>query len=171
MNRTLQIVLAVVVVIIVAGGSFYGGVLYGQGQSQTARSGANRFNNNPNGGYFQVGPGGQGFQGQRGQGGGAVFGQVSEVGAGYLVVDNNGTQTKVTVTDTTLMEKNVSVKLTDFAVGDTVIVSGTAATDGTITARSVQSSPMGRFGGQGAPGGQNPGGQNLGAPNQGGQNQ
>ncbi len=168
MNRTVQIVLSVVVLIIVAGGSFYGGMLFGQGQTQSNRQGANRFVVNGNGGYFQGGPGGQGFQGQRGNGqGGGVFGQISEVGAGYLVVDSNGTQTKVTVTDTTLMEKNVSVKLTDFAVGDTVIVSGSQGSDGTFTARSVQSSPMGRFGGQGGPNG----GQNPGAPNSGGQNQ
>ncbi len=163
MNRTVQIIIAVVVVVVIAVAAFYGGMLYAQNTAQASR--ANRANGAPNG-YFLGGPGGQGFQGQRGQGGG-VFGQVSEVGTGYLVVtNNNGTQTKVNVTDTTLMEKNVSVKLSDFAVGDTVIVSGSQASDGTVTARSVQSAPAGRFGGQGAPGGQNPNGQNPGGQNQ-----
>ncbi len=163
MNRTVQIIIAAIVLVVVAVGAFYGGMVYAQGQRQGQRIQNGLAGGN---GYFQGGPGGQGFQGPRGQGGG-VFGQVSEVGNGYLVVtNNNGTPTKVMVTDTTLMEKNVSVKLSDFVVGDTVMVSGTPGSDGSVTARSVQSAPAGRFGGQGAPGGQNPG-----APNAGGQNQ
>ena len=34
MNRTLQIILGVVLLVAVAGGSFYGGTLYGRGQAQ-----------------------------------------------------------------------------------------------------------------------------------------
>ena len=55
------------------------------------------------------------------------------------------------VTDTTLIEKQAAVKLTDLAIGETVIVSGSQGADGTITARSVQSAPAGRFG-AGGPG-------------------
>ena len=67
-----------------------------------------------------------------------------------MVTDNNGNKTKVQVTDTTLIEKNASVKLTDLATGDTVIVSGSTGSDGTFTARSVQVGAPGRFGfGQG----------------------
>jgi hypothetical protein len=52
----------------------------------------------------------------------------------------------VNVTETTLIEKNMSVKLGDLARGETVIVSGSQGTDGSITARSVQVAPAGRLG-------------------------
>ncbi len=160
MNRTLQIVLGVVILVVVAGGSFYGGMLYGQGEARSNRSTTGRFVGGPGGGYNN----GQGGGFGNGQGRGGVFGQITEVGTNYLVVtDNNGGQTKVMVTDTTLMEKNASVKLTDLTSGDTVIVSGSQGSDGTYTARSVQVAPAGRFGGPG-------GGPNGGVPNGGGAN-
>ena len=86
-----------------------------------------------------------------------LFGQIKEIGDGALVVtDNNGKETQVKVTDTTLIEKQASVKLSDLTQGETVMISGSTGTDGTITARSVQVAPMGRFGGgpggPGAPG-------------------
>ncbi len=157
MNRITQIILGIVILVIVAGGSFYGGMLYGQSQTQSNRAGA-RFTS----GQYGNGQGGGQGQGQRsfGQGGG-VFGQISEIGEGYMLVTaTNGKQTKVQVTDTTLIEKNASVKLTDLAKGETVMVSGSQGADGTVTARSVQVAPAGRFGGPG--GGPNPG-QNPGA--------
>ncbi len=147
MNRVTQIVVAAVILVVVAGASFYGGMLYGQGQAQTSRSFAGRTTGGPPGGYTF----GQGGQGQR-QGGGGVLGQISGVGEGYMVVaDSNGKQTRVQVTDTTLIEKNASVKLTDLTTGETVMVSGSQGSDGTITARSVQVAPAGRFGGPGGP--------------------
>ncbi len=159
MNRVTQIILGVVILIIVAGGSFYGGMVYGASQAQSSRSSGARFAGGPYG-NGQGGGQGQG-QGQRGFGqGGGVFGQISEIGEGYMLVTaNNGKQTKVQVTDTTLIEKNASVKLTDLAKGETVMVSGSQGADGTVTARSVQVAPAGRFGGPGGgPNqGQNPG--------------
>lgn len=148
MNRIVMIVLAVVILLAVSGASFYGGMLYGEGRAQSARTAVGRFtfgapgdSNNGQGGQF-----GQGLRG-------GVFGQISEIGDGYLVVtDNNGKQTKVAVTDTTLIEKNASVKLTDLSTGDPVIVSGSEGSDGVFTARSVQVAPAGRFGPPGARG-------------------
>jgi hypothetical protein len=76
-----------------------------------------------------------------------LFGQIEEIGDGVLVViDNDGKPTQVHVTDTTLIEKNASVPLADLMAGETVIVSGSQGDDGTITARSVQVAPAGRFG-------------------------
>jgi hypothetical protein len=149
MNRTVQIVLGIVILVVVAAGSFYGGTVYGQGQAQ-AQLAARRQG-------FDQGGVGQGF-GQSGQAqfgagqrtggpGGMVFGQIEQVGDGLLVItDNNGKQTQVRVTDTTLIEKNASVSLADLKQGETVIVSGATGSDGSITARSVQVAPAGRFG-------------------------
>ena len=151
MNRTVQIILGILVVVVVAGGSFYGGMVYGKSQVPTFAALRGQ------GGAGGSVPGGQGTgqggaaarQGAQGaQGGGFVFGQIEELGNGSLVItDTTGKQTRVTVTDTTLIEKNASVTLADLTKGETVMVSGTTGTDGTITARSVQVSPAGRFGG------------------------
>ena len=151
MNRISMIVIGVIIVIVVAGGSFYGGMVYGQSQGQAAGlpNGAG-LAGGPPGGYSpgQGGPGAMPGQGQQGRGNGLV-GEISEIGSGYIVVtDTNGTQTKVQVSDTTLIEKNASVKLADLAKGDTVMISGTQGSDGTLTARSVQVAPAGRMGGQ-----------------------
>lgn len=147
MNRTVQIVLAVVILVAASGGSFFGGMLYGESRAQSARTAGGRFGGGTSDGFNN----GQGFQGGQGQRGGGVFGQITEIGTGYVMVtDNSGKATKVHVTDTTLIEKNASVKLTDLATGDPVIVSGTSESDGSFTARSVQVAPAGRFGfGQG----------------------
>jgi hypothetical protein len=111
MNRALNITLGIVVLVVVAGGSFYGGMVYGQGQVQ-AQFAARR---------QAFGQGGQpvpadmpGFasqgQGAAQQPGGMLFGQIEQIGDGVLVItDNNGKQTQVHVTDTTLIEKNMSL--------------------------------------------------------------
>ncbi len=155
MNRAVQIILGIVVIVVVAGGSFYGGMVYGKSQVPTFPNAALR----GQGGAGAFVPGGQGTGGQSGatgrQGaqGGFVIGQIEELGNGVLTItDANGKQTRVAVTDTTLIEKNASVTLADLTKGETVMVSGTTGTDGTITARSVQVSPAGRFVGGGQPG-------------------
>ncbi|MGB8648318.1 MAG: hypothetical protein WCF84_23990 [Anaerolineae bacterium] len=167
MNRITKIIVGVVLAIILAGSSFYGGILYARGPGRTTQA-SGRFAGAPNGNNGQNGTGAPG-QGGLGQGrGGGLFGQVVQAGDGVLVIsDNNGAQTKILVTDTTLIEKNASVKLTDIAQGETVIVSGAQAADGTYTARSIQVAPAGRF----APDtGQNPGAQNPSGNNNGNQN-
>lgn len=155
MNRILKIVLAVVGAVVLGVACFYGGMVYGQSQSASARTQAGRFGNGQGGYVFQ----GRGGNGQGNAQGGGGFGQITEIGDGYMVIaDNNGNQTRVTVTDTTLIEKNASVELTDLSTGETVMVSGSTASDGSITARNVQVAPAGRFGGPN--GGQAPSGQN-----------
>jgi hypothetical protein len=151
MNRTVRIILGIVVLVLVAGASFYGGTVYGKSQAQAALA-ARRQGAFPGAGANGQFTGQPGPNGRTGGQGGMLFGQIKEIGEGALTVtDNNGKETKVTVTDTTLIEKQASVKLTDLAQGETVMVSGSQGTDGTITARSVQVAPMGRFG-PGGPG-------------------
>jgi hypothetical protein len=155
MNRAVKIILAVVVILAVAGGSFYVGTVYARNQIQSqfaARAGgfpgAGGANGQPGAFVFQ----GDGPNGQRGnQQGGMTFGTIEQIGDGTLTIkDQNGKETQVKVTDTTLIEKNASVSLSDLTEGETVIVSGSPAADGSITARSVQVAPAGRFG-PGAP--------------------
>ena len=102
---------------------------------------------------------GQGGNASGGTSGNMLFGTIKEIGDGALVMtDTNGKETRVKVTDTTLIEKNSSVKLADLDIGETLMVSGSTAADGNVTARSIQVAPQGRFGpggaasdGQGAP--------------------
>jgi hypothetical protein len=147
MNRTARIILGVVVLALVAGAAFYGGMVYGKSQAQADFT-ARRQGNFP-------GANGQGLPGANGGAsgrGGMLFGQIKEIGDGALTVtDNNGKESAVKVTDTTLIEKQASVKLSDLTPGEMVMISGSTGTDGTITARSVQVAPMGRFG-PGGPG-------------------
>lgn len=143
MNRTARIILGIVVLLLVAGAGFYGGTVYGKNQAQATLAARRQ------GAFPGAGINGQpaGQQGANGRTGGMLFGQIKEIGANVLTVtDNNGKETKVAVTDTTLIEKQASVKLTDLTQGETVMVSGSTGTDGTLTARSVQVAPMGRFG-------------------------
>lgn len=169
MSKPILIIVVVVVVLVVAAGSFYGGMTYGKSQTSTAASAG-----------FQ-GVDGQGapgdFQGFRGQGQngaagartdavqpGSTFGQIESIDGNTLsVTDRNGNPVTVQVTDTTLIEKNASVSVSDLAAGDTVIISGSDNSDGSITARSVQVAPAGRFFGGGD--GQLPGGASGGASN------
>ena len=144
MNRTVRIAVGVLVLVLVAGGSFYGGTVYGRGQAQAAGSARLRAARGTDGGAA-----GQFAAGQRGAGqGGMLFGQIQDIGDGTLTItDNSGAQRKVQVTDTTLIQKQASVTLADLQTGESVIVSGSTGSDGSITARSVQVAPAGRFGG------------------------
>ena len=143
MKRTVWIIMGIVVLLLVAGGSFFGGTVYGKNQTQTA------FAARRQGGFTGANGAAQGQPGANARAGGqgGIFGQIDSIGDGVLVIkDNNGQQTQVKVTDTTLVEKQAAVKLTDLKTGETVIVSGSKGADGVITARSVQVAPAGRFG-------------------------
>ncbi len=150
MSKALKIILGAVVVVIIAGGSFYGGMVYGK--QQAAATAAAVPMNFPDG--FQPGDGAGRF-GPRGQGDaaggftaqpGMLFGEIQSIDGDTLIIaDPNGQQTHVQVTNTTLIEKNASVEVTDLAPGETVMVSGSENGDGSVTARSVQVAPAGRM--------------------------
>ena len=79
--------------------------------------------------------------GQRGTQGlsGGITGTIEEVQGNILVV-NTGTETiRVQTTDTTLVQKYMSVTVGDLKVSEQVIVSGSRNADGSYTARSIQS--------------------------------
>ena len=154
MTKTLTIILGIVLGLIVAGASFYGGMIYGKNQA-TATAAAVPMNMpdgfQPPDSAAMPGDGTRPFGG-RGEGGdfaapaGMTFGEIESIDGNTLTLltQSGGTAT-VQVTDTTLIEKNASVDVTDLVVGETVIVSGSDNDDGSITARSVQVPPAGRF--------------------------
>lgn len=137
MNRILKIALGMLIVAAVAGGSFYGGAVYGKGQASTAVPGAAGVPGGP--GQAGVPPAGTNGGQTGGNQGGMLFGQIEAIGDGTLTMtDSSGNTVVVNVTDTTLIQKQASVTLADLQQGETVVVSGSAGSDGSITARMVQ---------------------------------
>lgn len=150
MNRVVTIVLGVLVAIAIAAGSFYGGMIYGKNQAQAAMPGFIDTEGMPAGrGQFGAAPGGQAVTGREqitGTQGGTLFGEIQSIGSGELTVTNeSGEQIQVYVTDTTLIQKQAEVTLADLLEGETVVISGNRADDGSITARMLQVSPGVQF--------------------------
>jgi hypothetical protein len=88
--------------------------------------------------------------------GGATTGTVTEVTGSTLYVTNaSGDLVKVTVGPTATVDRNASSSLGALQVGDTVVVEGTKAANGSVAATSVSAtgagvtSPFSRFGGTG----------------------
>jgi hypothetical protein len=150
MNRGVKIVLGVLLVVAIAGGSFYGGMVYGGSQAQPEFPMLGDAEGMPGGrGQFGAFPGGQPGTG-RGEitsaQGGSLFGEIQSIANGEMViVDQSGEQVQIHVTDTTLIQKQADVTLADLQEGDTVIISGSRGDDGSITARTLQVSPAGGF--------------------------
>ncbi len=140
MNRTVRIGLAALVAVVIAAGSFLGGMALGKSQAATTSSASGRQANMPG-----QPPAGTPQAGQ----GGMLAGEIQTIdGNGFTLTDSSGKVVQVNVTGTTLIQKQASITLSDLQQGDTVMVSGTQASDGSVTARSVQVGQAGAFGGQ-----------------------
>nr|MBC7245489.1 hypothetical protein [Chloroflexota bacterium] len=140
MKKVAMALIVVLVLAAVGGGAFYAGTKVGE----------NRVIQNP-ARFFQQrmrGEGGQFFApsqtpqpGQRITQGteGGIAGTIEEI-QGTTVLLNTGQETiRVQTTDTTLIEKFMSVTVGDLKVGERVVVMGTKNDDGSYTARSIQS--------------------------------
>ncbi len=128
---TLLVVMVVVAVI-----SFYGGTKYGSSQnSQNVSQGGRNFGaaQNISGTMRRGGQGGSG---------GFIGGQlISKNDKSITVQLRDGGSKIVFVSNSTQVLKSTVGSLTDLAVGEQVSVSGTANSDGSITAQSVQIRP------------------------------
>jgi len=144
-NQVTKVLIAALVLVVVGGGAFYGGMKYGENralQDPTALFQQMR---------GQLGQRSQ-FQGQFPQGlptseagdvrrptlGGSI-GTIQEIQDSTLFINTQEGIIRVLTTDTTFIEKYVSVDLADLDVGEQVMVSGSQNEDGTVTARSVRS--------------------------------
>lgn len=138
MNKRVLIGLGILLlVILAAGGGFFAGTAVAQSRARQ--------------GFFQRQFGGQGGQFQRpartpqpGQGGGArlgggIVGTIKTVEGDTLVITTQEGETQVHATDTTLIEKYMTVAVGDLKVGERVVVSGSQNDDGSVTARTIQS--------------------------------
>jgi len=146
MKKIWIVVGVLVLVVAVGGGAFWAGMSYGKSQadqdvtSLMQQRMRERGIELPEGAQF---PGAGQFQ-QGGQGdttpfGGGIRGTIEAVEGETLVINSDEGIIKVQTTDTTMIEKNMSVGVGDLEVGEMVVVSGPQNEDGSITARSIMS--------------------------------
>ena len=126
--NTKQWVVLVIVAAVFAGGGFFGGMKYQASKTPVvaARPGAG---------------GAAGFAGRRGGAGGGSFinGTVLSVSGGTITVKNMAGGSQVAVlAPSTQYRKAVDGASSDVAVGSQVTITGSANSDGSITAQSVQ---------------------------------
>jgi hypothetical protein len=132
----------VAIVLVVGGGAFYGGVTYAKGKAPARDGNFER----PSGAGANT-PGG-GFRGQGGtrMGGGLTVGEILSKDATSITVKlMDGGSKIVFLSDATTVNKATQGTKDDLTVGTQVVVMGTAGTDGSVTATSVQIG--GEFGG------------------------
>ena len=143
---------AVLLVLLIAGGGIWGGAALqrSQGSSSSAGSLASSLASR-----FAAGRGRR-HRAPRGRGGfggastAAATGTVTEVKGSTLYVTNaSGNLVEVTLTPSTTVTRNAKTALSGLAPGDTVVVQGTKAKSGTVTASSVAATAQGVTGGFG----------------------
>jgi hypothetical protein len=143
-KKLLAVVGGLILILAVAGGSFYGGILFQQQQAANVRA---AFSANRGGGGGGDGAGGGGGGGNFfGAGGGGVngnsrrgeVGQIKSIDGNTITLSTAQSVVKVTMTDTTRIEKVVVGSNSDLQVGARVIVRGAADSSGNVTADSIQ---------------------------------
>ena len=138
MNKNLIIV--IVLLVIVGTGAFFGGIQYQKSQVPSFAGGQ--------GGFRQRAAG-------QGQGGQVAFrpirGNILSIDANGMTVKlQDGSSKIVILSGTTTFMKEASAVKDDIKTGDTVMVTGTTNSDGSVTAQSVQINPVVRSASQSA---------------------
>ncbi len=131
-KKVLLIIGSIVIVLAAAGGAFYGGMLYERQQAANLR--AAFFADRGGGGGFSFG-GGNGAG--NGAGRGAV-GQIKSIDGDTITLSTPQSEVKVTLNDTTLIQKTVAGGRTDLQVGERIVVRGERDSAGNVTATDIQ---------------------------------
>ena len=132
-----NIVTSVIVCVVIAGISFWGGMKY-----DASKNTANQILNRGGQGQFNQNSGvrGQGMRG--GVNVGVVSGEILSVDATSMTVRlRDGGSKIVLFSPTSKVEKTVEGTKADVLVGKTVMVTGTANPDGSVSATSIQMRP------------------------------
>jgi hypothetical protein len=141
---------ALLLIIVAAGGGFFIGTSVGQARAEAARQQGMRDRFAGQSGTSPRAPGGPQGEAAGGprMGGGGTMGTIAAIEDGTLTITTQEGDVRVLATDTTLVEKYLSVSVDQLAVGEQVIVSGSSGEDGSVTARSIrvmQASPPQRM--------------------------
>jgi hypothetical protein len=150
-GKNQNIVIMVLIAIIFAGAGFFGGIKYQQSQTQAQRTqlagqfGNRALGNGTNGGNGANGANGAGNRG--GFRGGQILGDIISVDAKSITVKlADGSSKIVLFSDTTPINQASAAAVSDLKVGDKVAAFGTANSDGSVTAQSIQLNPVMRGG-------------------------
>jgi len=143
-----NIVITVAVAVVFGAGGFFGGMKYQQSRPLNAQSFANMTQQQRQQ-AFQGMAGGSGstrvFTGGRGNlpgGGGFMSGEIiSKDGNSVTIKAQDGSSKIVFYSGSTTVGKMIQGTADELAVGDQVTVTGTANSDGTMTAQSIQVRP------------------------------
>lgn len=132
-------IIAGIIGVSIIGGAFYGGIAYAKSQRQDARGDfAGRFEgeagNGEAGGGHAAGP----------RAGGFTAGEIiSKDATGITIKMPDGSTKIVLVGSSAQISKSTSGVIDDLAIGAQVTVAGSANSDGSLTAESVQIHPPG----------------------------
>lgn len=139
MNK--NIVIVVIAIVIVGGGSFYGGMIYDQNKSAAGNQGefANLSPQERQARLAQRGTTGAGaVRGMR-NGGGFTSGQIiSKDDKSITLKLQDGGSKIVFFANTTQVMKSAQGSSQDLVVGQKAVVTGTANSDGSVSAQSIQ---------------------------------
>ena len=131
MNKNYPIL--VLLAVVIAAGAFFGGTLYQKSKTPAI---ASRIN-----GQGQTRTG----QGTRGGFGGQTTGDISSVDDKSITVKMpDGSSRIVFLSASTTINKSAEATKTDLVVGQRVAVFGSANTDGSVTAQSINLNPIAR---------------------------
>jgi len=141
MKKIISIILVIIAVGALAGGSFYGGMIYGKNKTNqgTSQERQQRFQ--------QMGASAEGAMGGRpGNQAGNNFATgeiISKDDKSITVKIRDGGSKIIFFSDTTKVDKFTTGSSIDLEVGKTVMITGKTNQDGSITAQSIQLRPEG----------------------------
>ena len=139
-NKTLILLGIVLLVLAAAGGSFYGGMLFQRTRVNNTRAAFFADRGGAPDGFPGGFPGGAG--GAQGGASRGAIGLIKSIEGNTLTLSTPQSEMKVTLTDTTAIQKVVDGAAGDLQVGDTVTVRGERDAQGNIPAATgVQINP------------------------------
>lgn len=132
MNKNLLIAITIIGLAAVGGGAFYGGMVYGKSQNSSAFNRQNFQSALRNG--VRSGATGANF----------VSGNILSKDSSSITLQlpNNGGSKIIFFSGTTQISKFASGVASDLTTGESVSVTGTTNSDGSVTAQSIQIRPI-----------------------------
>jgi hypothetical protein len=133
MNKNTKIVVTLVVLVAIAGGSFYGGMIYGKSSNKRSVF------------SFQGQGTPTGMSGTNGASkqGGNIGEIISKDDKSITIKLTDGGSKIIFFASTTEISKSATGSVSDLAVGANVVVQGTTNSDGGVTAKTIQIRPAG----------------------------
>ncbi len=136
------IIAFLVIILIVGAGAFFAGVKYGQSKSFGGRNFGNLSAEQREALMQRANVGGAGFRGGAERGGGFTVGEIISKDEQNLTVKlPDGSSKIVFFSSSTEISKFTEGNSDDLKTGETIMVSGTTNSDGSITASNIQIRP------------------------------